>query len=155
MMRYTYYMHFRKKLKKLPTDIYSKQKRLMKKSKKLEKVPIYTIGSNNLAMDFGFPPEEAVNLTARADMLLFIRNHIKDLKWTQRKASAEYGIPQPRIAEIMSLKIDKFSVDQLLKYLSLMGMTVKIKIEPFTKMKEVFELDEPKAVPKKKTSSAK
>lgn len=106
-------------------------------------------------MDFGFPPEEAVNLTARADMLLFIRNHIKDLKWTQRKAAAEYGIPQPRIAEIMSLKIEKFSVDQLLKYLSLMGMTVNIQIEPATKMKEVFEFEEPKAISKKRASSAK
>ncbi len=127
----------------------------MKKSKKLEKEPIYTIASNNLLMDFGFPPEEAVNLTARGDMLLFIRNHIKDLKWTQRRASAEYGIPQPRIAEIMSLKIEKFSVDQLLKYLSLMGMTVKIEIEPFTKMKKVFEIEEPKAISNKKSRSAK
>jgi len=125
----------------------------MKKSKKSEKEPIYTTASNNLLMDFGFPPEEAVNLTARADILLFIRNHIKDLKWTQRKAAAEYGIPQPRIAEIMSLKIEKFSIDQLLKYLSLMGMTVRIKIEPFTKKKEVFELDEIGSKVKRKASS--
>lgn len=106
-------------------------------------------------MDFGFSPEEAVNLTARADILLFIRNHIKDLKWTQRKAAAEYGIPQPRIAEIMSLKIEKFSVDQLLKYLSIMGMTVTIKIEPFTKMKKVFELEHPQKSLRKKSELAK
>lgn len=124
----------------------------MKKSKKLEKEPIYTIASNNLLMDFGFSPEVAVNLTARADILLFIRNHIKSLKWTQRKAAAEYGIPQPRIAEIMSLKIEKFSIDQLLKYLSLMGMTVKIEIEPLTKKKEVFDLEETRSKVKKKAS---
>lgn len=125
----------------------------MKKSKKSEKEPIYTIASNNLLLDFGFSPEVAVNLTARADILLFIRNHIKGLKWTQRKAASEYGIPQPRIAEIMSLKIEKFSIDQLLKYLSLMGMTVKIEIEPLTKKKEVFDLEETKSNVKKKASA--
>jgi predicted XRE-type DNA-binding protein len=110
----------------------------MKKSKTSEKELLYEIASDNLFMDFGYPPEEAINLNARADIMIFIRKHIRNLKWSQRKAAAEYGIPQPRIAEIMSLKIEKFSVDQLLKYLSCMGMQVKIKIEPATSVKQVF-----------------
>ena len=136
-----YFTLLQKNLKKRPEGTFNKPNKNMKKSKKSEKEALYTTASNNLYLDFGYPPDEAINLSARADIMIFIRSHIKELKWTQRKAAAEYGIPQPRIAEIMSGKIEKFSVDQLLKYVSLMGMTVNIQIEPTTKMKQVFEFE--------------
>jgi len=145
-------MHSRRKHKKLLNDILKERDRHMKKSKTPEKEPLITIASNNLFLDSGRSPEEAINLQARTDIMIFIRMHILGLKWSQRKAAAEFGIPQPRIAEIMSGKIEKFSVDQLLKYVSLMGMTVNIQIEPATKMIEIFDLDELDTYNKNKNS---
>lgn len=100
------------------------------KTKKHKSKPGYEISCGNIFTDLGFSPEEAINLHARAELMLFIRGYINSNGLSQRKASAKFGIPQPRIAEIMKLKIDKFSVDQLLKYLSLMGMQVSFDIKP-------------------------
>lgn len=100
------------------------------KSKKQKNKPDYEVSSGNIFFDLGFDPEEAINLSARAQLMIFIRGYINSNKLSQRQASAKFGIPQPRIAEIMKLKIDKFSVDQLLKYLSLMGMQVSFEIKP-------------------------
>ncbi len=100
------------------------------KSTKHKNKPDYEVSCGNIFADLGFGPEEAVNLSARAELMIFMRGHINSIGLSQRQASAKFGIPQPRIAEIMTLKIDKFSVDQLLKYLSYMGMQATFDIKP-------------------------
>lgn len=95
-----------------------------------EPEPAWEEGSDNIFKDLGFPDDQAVNLLARADLMIQIRRIIKERGWSQRKAARELDVAQPRIAEIMGLKIDCFSVDALLKYLDKLGQRVSFVVEP-------------------------
>ena len=86
--------------------------------------PSFEVGSDNIFQDLGFSDDQAVNLLARADLAIEIRKIIKANGWSQRKAATEMGVAQPRIAEIMSMKLNHYSVDLLLKYLHKLGRRV-------------------------------
>lgn len=78
----------------------------------------------NVFKDLGFDDDEAANLLARTDLMLRIRTIIEERKITQTEAAKLLKVRQPRIAEIMALKIQLFSIDTLLKYLSRLGTQV-------------------------------
>lgn len=110
----------------------------MPKSRKSEQnsKPTYEVGSGNIFKDLGFPDEEAVNLFARGQLALEIRDIIEKNGWSQRQAAKEMDIPQPRIAEIMKMKIDHYSIDMLLKYLDKLGRKVSFHVEMKNKVAE-------------------
>ena len=85
-------------------------------------------GSGNIYKDLGFDDEEAANLLARATLLLQIQQIVKDNKWTQEQTAKVLKVKQPRVAEIMNLKTQCFSVDLLLKYLSRLGKRVEMVV---------------------------
>lgn len=103
----------------------------MPKSKQSEQKsePIFEVGSGNIFKDLGFPDDEAVNMFARGQLALEIRDIIEKNGWSQRQAAKEMDVPQPRIAEIMKMKIDHYSVDMLLKYLDKLGRKVSFLVE--------------------------
>lgn len=93
-------------------------------------VPDVEYGSGNIFKDLGFGNEEAVSLLARAELMIQLREIIRAQGWTQRQAAKELGVVQPRIAEIMKLRTDHWSIDQILKYLDKLGKRVSFVIEP-------------------------
>ncbi len=97
--------------------------------KKEKKVPKVEYGSGNIFKDLGFSDKEAVGLLARAELMIQLREIIRKKGWTQREAAKELGVVQPRIAEIMKLRTDHWSVDQLLKYLDKLGKKVSFIIK--------------------------
>jgi predicted XRE-type DNA-binding protein len=103
----------------------------MPKSKQYEqkKEPTFEIGSGNIFKDLGFSDDEAVNMFARGQLALEIRDIIEKNGWTQRRAAKEIGVPQPRIAEIMKMRIEHYSIDMLLKYLDKLGWRVSFTLE--------------------------
>jgi predicted XRE-type DNA-binding protein len=104
----------------------------MRKSKKCDRKEAeisIKVGSDNIFKDLGFPEAEAVNLLARGELALEIRNVIQKNGWSQRRAASEMGVPQPRIAEIMSMRINHYSIDLLVKYLDKLGKRVSFVIE--------------------------
>jgi predicted XRE-type DNA-binding protein len=62
-------------------------------------------------------PAETANMSARADLLLAIRERVK--AWqagaglTQEAAAARLGVTRPRLNDLMRGKLDKFSLDAL------------------------------------------
>jgi predicted XRE-type DNA-binding protein len=85
-------------------------------------------GSGNIFKDLGFSNEEAANLLARTDLMLEIRRIVQQRHLTQMEAARLLQIRQPRIAEIMAMKIEDYSVDTLLKYLARLGKKVTMNI---------------------------
>jgi predicted XRE-type DNA-binding protein len=61
--------------------------------------------------------------------MLQIRHIIEQNDWTQEQAAKILRVKQPRIAEIMKLKTDLFSVDLLLKYLVRLGTNVSFQFK--------------------------
>ena len=82
--------------------------------------------SGNVFKDIGFSDEEAANLMARTDLMLQIKIIVKERQLTQVEAAKILKVRQPRVAEIMAMKIQDYSVDTLLKYLARLGKKVNM-----------------------------
>src|SRR5258706_9758674 len=78
-----------------------------------EKVEI-TRSSGNVFLDLGFPPAEAENLRVRADLLIDLRQVIREKGWTQAQAAEFFQETQPRISCLMNGDVTRFSIDKLI-----------------------------------------
>ena len=87
-----------------------------------------TKSSGNVFVDLGFPPEEAMLLAMRSDLMAQLRLLIERNKWTQAKAASELGITQSRVSDLVRGKWDKFSLDMLLIFASRAGLQPKLKL---------------------------
>lgn len=85
-------------------------------------------GSGNVFTDVGFPPEEAANLQVRSDLIIELRKRLEVLKLTQRHAARVLGVSQPRVSDLMRGRIDRFSVDMLIKLLGKAGIEVRLTL---------------------------
>ena len=74
--------------------------------------------TSNVFVDIGFPPHEAQNLRVRADLMIELIRIVRSLKLTQATASKLFGVSQPRVSDLMTGKIDRFSIDALVEMLS-------------------------------------
>lgn len=85
-------------------------------------------GSGNVFADLGFAPEEAANLQVRSDLMVQLRKRLRTLEVTQRQAARILGISQPRVSDLMRGRIDRFSVDMLIKLLGKAGAQVHLTV---------------------------
>ncbi|MGF6313525.1 MULTISPECIES: helix-turn-helix domain-containing protein [unclassified Bradyrhizobium] len=68
-------------------------------------------------------------MTARADLLLAIRERIKEWNLTQEDAAARLGLTRPRLNDLMRGKLDKFSLDALVNIAAAAGFRLHIELE--------------------------
>ena len=90
--------------------------------------PVITESCGNVFKDIGFSDEESANLFARSTLMLQIIHIVEANGWTQEQAAKALHVKQPRVAEIMKLKTELFSVDLLLKYLTRLGKQVDMTV---------------------------
>ena len=86
--------------------------------------------SGNVFLDMGFPPHEAQNLRVRADLMLELIRIVRSRRLTQVTASKLFGVSQPRMSDLMTGKIDRFSIDALVELLARAGRRVEIRTRP-------------------------
>jgi predicted XRE-type DNA-binding protein len=86
-----------------------------------------TKSSGNVFLDLGFPPEEAMVLAMRADLMARLRLLIEERKWTQAQAAAELGVSQSRVSNLVRGKWDRFSLDMLLMLAARAGMQPRLR----------------------------
>ena len=80
-------------------------------------------------------PEEAADLEFRADLMLVLRDFFREQGAAQAQIGQMLGIPQPRVSELMTGKVDKFSSDKLIGFLAKMGIRFKPATVPATRSK--------------------
>ncbi len=85
-------------------------------------------GSGNIFTDLGFEPEEAANLKLRSDLMIQLRKRLALLGATQIQAADLLGVSQPRVSDLMRGRIDRFSVDMLIKLLGKAGAEVRVTV---------------------------
>ncbi len=88
-----------------------------------------TKGSGNVFRDLGFPEGEAQNLLLRTDLMIKIEQLIKKSGLIQSEAAKVLGITQPRINDLLKGRIEKFSLDALVKMVARAGMEVKMTVK--------------------------
>ncbi len=87
-----------------------------------------TKGSDNVFEDLGFEPPEAANLAIRAELMLDLRQFIKEKGWTQTQAAEFFGETQPRISQLINGDINRFSLDKLVVMLGQAGKQVTVEV---------------------------
>ncbi|MBS2005033.1 MAG: XRE family transcriptional regulator [Cyanobacteria bacterium SZAS LIN-5] len=104
----------------------------MPNSKKLSKKTVngvtFVEGSDNIYRDLGFAESEAINLLARSELMMEIEKTIKSKGLTQSQAAKLLGVAQPRLSDLFNGKIEKFTVDMLMKWLAKLGKKVSIRV---------------------------
>jgi len=73
-------------------------------------------------------PEEALNMKLRASLIRAIRIKVAVAGWTQAKTACQLGITQPRVSDLLSGKLSKFSLDALVNMLARLGGEVELKV---------------------------
>jgi predicted XRE-type DNA-binding protein len=79
----------------------------------------------NIFAALGFESEEALDLKLRSDLLMIIHRII--LKYDARQLQQILGEHQPRISELMNGKLDKLSLNRLVRYAAKLGQSVEIR----------------------------
>ncbi len=83
-------------------------------------------GSGNVFADLGFSPDDAANLQLRSEMMIQLRKRLIALGATQAQAARMLGVSQPRVSDLMRGRIDRFSIDMLVKLLGKAGVEVRL-----------------------------
>lgn len=83
------------------------------------------VTKGNVFRDLGFDREEAEDLAMRTYLMAELRKFIKKHHMTQAKAAEFFGIPRPKISYIQNGKIDKLSIDYLVRLLAKTGGQLK------------------------------
>ncbi len=85
-------------------------------------------------VEHGLADDSAASLKARTQLILAIKEIITRKGWSQAQAAEKLGVQQPRVSEIMTLRIDKFSLDLLIKYLDRLGKEVRLAVKTKPKL---------------------
>ncbi len=83
-------------------------------------------GSGNAFKDFGYLDAEALHL--KATLAAQIIGILDDEKLTPKSAGGATGIPVVEFTRIHSGKLEKFSIERLLKILAILGQDVDVSI---------------------------
>ena len=77
--------------------------------------------------------EEAADLEFRADLMLVLRDFFREQEASQARIGQMLGIPQPRVSELMTGKVNKFSSDKLIGFLAKVGIRFRPATVPAAK----------------------
>src|SRR5262245_12488646 len=97
---------------------------IMAKTKVSERVQVER-SSGNVFADLGLlNPEEHL---AKATIALAIARTIRERGLTQEQAGAILGLTQPKVSDLVRGRLDKFTIDRLMRYLCKLDYDVTIK----------------------------
>lgn len=94
-----------------------------------------TRGSTNVFDDLGYT--DAAERQTKTRLALAVNDLLKNRKLKQREAAALLGIPQPKVSSLKNYRLDQFSVEKLMEFLTALNQDVEIMIRPHINAHEV------------------
>lgn len=88
----------------------------------------FTQGSDNIFADLGL--DDADELLPKSQLAWSITKVIRDRGLTQTEAADRFGVHQARISDVMNGRLDRFTLDRLLKLANAAGLNLGIRTEP-------------------------
>jgi predicted XRE-type DNA-binding protein len=85
-------------------------------------------GSGNVFVDLGFP--DAHERTTKVALAVEINRVLTMSGLTQMGAARRLGINQPKVSALVNYRLDGFSVERLMNFLTALGRDVEITIRP-------------------------
>ena len=86
------------------------------------------ITTDNIFADLGL--KNAEELRARSDLMSELVSIIRKSRLSQKEIAEILGISAPKVSALMTGKINDFSNDTLVNYLTLLGCNVEIRVIP-------------------------
>ena len=74
-------------------------------------------------------PEEAENMRLRSQLLCRINEHITSRGWSQKTTAENLRLTQPRVSDVVTGKISKFSLDTLVNIGAQVGVRLTVATE--------------------------
>jgi predicted XRE-type DNA-binding protein len=94
-------------------------------ARKTEKVDA---GTGDVFRDLGYLDTGERKL--RVQLAMRVNELIEERHLTQVKAAALFGIPQPHVSELKHYKLNRFSSERLMHFMTLLDRDVEIVIRP-------------------------
>lgn len=85
-------------------------------------------GSGNVFADLGFP--DAKERTLKVQLAMEVNRVLAARGLTQAESARALGILQPHVSDLARYRLDRFSVERLMNFLTDLGSDVEIRIRP-------------------------
>ena len=86
------------------------------------------VGTGNVFADLGLP--EARELKLKVRLAVEVNRALEERQLSQDKAARALGIRQPHVSDLVRYRLDRFSVERLMDFLTRLGKEVQIRIRP-------------------------
>jgi predicted XRE-type DNA-binding protein len=86
------------------------------------------VGSAGVLEDLGFPDADERKL--RVQLAMRLNELIAASRLTQARTAQLFGIPQPHVSELRHYKLNRFSSERLLRFVTLLDHDIEIIIRP-------------------------
>ena len=94
-----------------------------------DEAPIEIVrGSGNVFADLGLPDPEERQTKLR--LAMEVNEIIKSRRLKQAQAGTLLGLPQPKVSQLVNYRLDGFSVERLMGFLTRLDRDVEIVIRP-------------------------
>ena len=90
-----------------------------------------TRGTTNVFADLGCP--DAAERQTKTRLALAVNALLKARKLKQREIATLLGVPQPKVSALTNYRLDQFSVERLMQFLTALNQDVEIMIRPRAK----------------------
>jgi predicted XRE-type DNA-binding protein len=87
-----------------------------------------THGSTNVFADLGYADSSERQTKTR--LALAVNELLKSSKLKQREIATLLAIPQPKVSSLKNYRLDQFSVERLMEFLTALNQDVEIIIRP-------------------------
>jgi predicted XRE-type DNA-binding protein len=93
-----------------------------------------TRGTTNVFTDLGFA--DAAERQIKTRLALAVNELLKARKLKQREIAILLGVPQPKVSALKNYRLDQFSVERLMAFLTALNQDVEIMIRPHANSSE-------------------
>lgn len=87
-------------------------------------------GSGNVFVDLGF--KDAGERKLKLELAIRLNQLIDGQRMSQAVIGKLFGISQPHVSELRNYKLDRFSTERLLRFMTMLDLDVEILIKPKT-----------------------
>ena len=85
-------------------------------------------GSGDVFCDLGYLNAKTRRL--RVTLALEVNRLLRARKLTQTRAAALLGLRQPHVSDLSRYRLDRFSAERLMEFLTRLGSDIEIRIQP-------------------------
>ena len=83
-------------------------------------------GSGSVFADLGYP--DAKERRLKVELAMEVNRILRDRELTQAQTASALGILQPHVSDLVRYRLNRFSVERLMQFLTRLGKDVEIRI---------------------------